>query len=162
MAKPNHFWKAYMRPFWYFNVSLGSGEKSFAFQDCAWIVILLHTERTENPHTPKTHLSASNFCKYPSDIPQTPPDIPKTSSWHLQGTQNANRRQQTPPDTQRQCQMLFEYVWQCPLASVVVCWHVMFPGDVWVCLGDVWGVSERYLSGIYGNWRRLNKYLLHA
>ena len=52
--------------------------------------------------------------------------------------------------------MLFEYVWQCPLASVVVCWHVMFPGDVWVCLGDVWGVSERYLSGIYGNWRRSN------
>ena len=52
--------------------------------------------------------------------------------------------------------MLFEYVWQCPLASVVVCWHVMFPGDVWGCLGDVWGVSGRYLSGIYGNWRRLD------
>ena len=44
----------------------------------------------------------------------------------------------------------------CPLASVVVCWHVMFPGDVWGCLGDVWGVSGGYLSGIYGNWRRLD------
>ena len=46
--------------------------------------------------------------------------------------------------------MLFEYVWQCPLASVVVCWHVMFPGDVWGCLGDVWGVSGGCLGGVWG------------
>ena len=58
----------------------------------------------------------------------------------------------------RNWQVLFEKVWQCFLASVVVCWHLMFPGDIWGVSGrslrGVWG----YLSGIHRNWRRLNMF----
>ena len=35
-----------MRPFWYFNVSVWSDDKSFALQSWAWRVFLLHTLRT--------------------------------------------------------------------------------------------------------------------
>ena len=80
-----------MRPFWYFNVSVWSDDKSFAFQDCAWIVFLLHTVRTA-------------------------------------------RHTQTAPVS----------VLGCLAVSFGVCWHVMFPGDVWgmsgECLGPrLWG-----------------------
>ena len=41
----------------------------------------------------------------------------------------------------------------CLLVSVVVCWHLLLPGDVWWvcggCLVGIWG----YLSDIHGNWR---------
>ena len=165
MAKPNHFWKAYMRPFWYFNVSLGSGGWSFAFQDCAWIVILLHTERTENPHAPKTHSSASNFHKYHSDILWPPPrhhprhlPVPQTS----QETRYANRRQQTPTDTKSQPQTPQDTDGCCLSMFGGVCWHLLVSLVSWWCLGGVWGMSRLsewclggvggYLGGIYGNW----------
>ena len=93
-----------------------------------------------------------------------------------------NRHRQTLPDTPRHCQVLFEYAWQCPLASVVVmlC-SVETSGGVWGvsggCLGGVlwviietyrltkskmavegaWKVSEGYLGGVWrvsgGVWR---------
>ena len=113
--------------------------------------IWLHTPRTENPDTPQTHPSASNFHEYHSDTPGHPPDTPQTHPRHLQGTQHANRREQTPPDTPGHWQVLFEYVWRCQLASVVVGLHVVFSGDVWRVslgwMGGVWGylgVSEWY------------------
>ena len=118
------------------------------------MVFWLHTARTGSPDTLQTHPSASNFHDFHSDIPRHPPDIPKTPPRYLQGTQHANRRQQTPPDTPKHWQVLFEYVWRCPLASVVVCLHVLFPGYVWGvslgCLVGVWG----YLSGNHGSLRR--------
>ena len=52
-----------------------------------------------------------------------------------------NTRQQTPPDILKQHLSVSEGVWGCLLASVVVCWHLDFPGDVLRCLGDVWGIS---------------------
>ena len=54
-----------------------------------------------------------------------------------------NMRQQTPPDILKQHLSVSEGVWGCFLASVVVCWHLDFPGDVW-------GMSEGYLGGVYG------------
>ena len=72
--------------------------------------------------------------------PQISPRQPHGISREHKTPTDANRHQQTMPDTPRHWQVLFEYVWQCPLASVVVCWHVMFPGDVWGCLGDIWVV----------------------
>ena len=94
--------------------------KSCAFQSCAKIVLRLQTAGTENPDTPQTHPSASDFHEYHSDTPRYPPDIPQTPPRHLQGARDANRQQQTPTDTARCTQT----------ASVVVCWHLLLPGDV--------------------------------
>ena len=74
-----------------------------------------------------------------------PTDIPQTSHRHLQGTRHANRQQQTPINTARHTQTAPVSVLGCLAVSVGVCWHVVFPGDVWGvsagCLGCV-GVSE--------------------
>ena len=88
---------------------------------------------------------------------QNTPDTPQTLPRQLQGAQHANRQQQTPTDTTRHTQTApVSGVWQCLLASVVVCWHVMFHGDaLWVsggCLGGVWGTW----SGIHLNQRCLD------
>ena len=89
--------------------------------------------------------------RYPQITPLTSPKHPPDISRELKISTDDNRRQQTPPDTLRYRQVLFEYVWRCLLAHVVVCWHLEFPGDVWGlfrgCLGGVWG----YMSGIHGN-----------
>ena len=45
-------------------------------QGCAKIVFSLHTARIENPYTPQTYSSASNFDEYHSDTPRHPPNIP--------------------------------------------------------------------------------------
>ena len=68
-----------------------------------------------------------------------PPDNPVASprnTTYQQTPTDTNRHHQTPHDTERCCLSMSGI---CPLASVVVCWHGMFPGDVWGCLGDVWG-----------------------
>ena len=126
----------------------GQVNKSCDILGCAKMVFWLHTARTGSPGTLQTHPSASEFHDYHSDTPKHPPDIPKAPPRYLQGTQHSNRRQQTPPDTPKHWQVLFEYVWRCLLGHVVVCWHLDFPGDVWGllrgCLCGVWGVSEWY------------------
>ena len=147
-----------MRRFWYFDVSVWSGEKKLCLLGLWQNSVLapyckdwepsypLNTSKgLQLPWIPLRHLQT------PPRHPQTHPDIPQTHSRHLQGTQHANRRQQTLPETPKHWQVLFEYVWQCRLASVVVCLHVLFPGYVWEvsvgCLGGVWG----YLSVNHGN-----------
>ena len=64
-----------------------------------------------------------------------------------------NRRQQTPPDVLKQHLSVSFGVWGCLFVSVVVCWHLLLPGDVWWvsggCLVGVWGC----LSDIHGNRR---------
>ena len=129
-------------------------KKNCAFQDCAETMLQLHTVRTGIPDTPQTRLTASSFHEYPSDTPSHPLNTPQTSpgnSRYQQTTTDDNRRQQKPTETLRNWQVLFECVWRCLLAHVVVCWHLEFPGDVWElfrgCLGGVWG----YMSGIHGN-----------
>ena len=62
--------------------------------------------------------------------------------------------QQMPRDSARHTQTTPVSVLGCLAVSVFVCWHVVLPGDAMGCLGDVWGVSEGYLSGIHRNWRR--------
>ena len=110
-------------------------------------MLQLHTARMENPDTPKSHPNISDFHEYhwnthihPPDIPQTPQDI----SREIKMSTDDNRRQQTPPDTLRHWQVLFEYVWRCLLARVVVCWHLEFLGHVWGVSGGCLGVSEWY------------------
>ena len=113
----------------------------------------------ENPDTPQTHSSISDFHEYHSNTHRHPPDIPQTPqdiSREVKMSTDENRRQQTPPDTLRHWQVLFEYDWRCLLARVVVCWHLEFLGHVWGvsggCLGGVYG----YLSDIHGNLRCSN------
>ena len=122
--------------------------KNCAFQGCAKIVMRLHTAVTENPGIPITYPTASNFHEYHSDTSPYPPDIPQTTpgSRRCQQTStDAARHKQTAPDTQRHWKVLLEYIWRCLLASVVLCWHLLLPGDVWGvsvgCLGGVWGMS---------------------
>ena len=126
----------------------GQVTKSLTFQDIVRLVFWLLTARTENPDNPQTHPSTSDLNECHSRCPQTPPrhppDTPKASPANI-------TCQQTPTDTARHPKsltVLFEYVWWCLLAFVVVCWHVVFPGAVWGvsggCLGGVWGYSEWY------------------
>ena len=141
-----------MRPFWYFNVSVWSGEKSFSFQGYAKIVCWLHIARTENPDTPQTHPSASNFHEYHTEHP---PDIPQTTLRHLQGTWHAKKRQQTPTDTARHPKTLPCAVWVCLavsfgascslLLSVGMSCSLDMSGAVWGMSGAFLRVSEWYL-----------------
>ena len=140
--------------------------KSFAFQDCAWIVILLHTERTENPHTPKTHSSASNFCKYPSDIPQISLRHPQTSPRQAYGISSehktltdANRHRQTLTGAFGVCLAVSIGVCCCPFACRVPwrclwdvcemsCGFLGVSGGIWVVFMEIWG-ARMYLVGIW-------------
>ena len=70
-------------------------------QGCAKIVFSLHTARIENPYTPQTYSSASNFHEYHSDTPRHPSDSSQTPPRYPLGTWNANRQQQMPRNTAR-------------------------------------------------------------
>ena len=139
--------------FWFFRMVW---RKKLRVSGLLW----LHSPYCKN-WNPRYPSNMSECLQFPWIPLRYPPDIPKIPPRHLQGTQDINRRQQmttdanrhqqTPTDTLRHWQVLFEYVWRCLLAHVVVCWHLEFPGDVWGlfrgCLGGVWG----YMSGIHGN-----------
>ena len=111
--------------------------KSHAFQGCSKIVFWLHTVRNGNPDTPPRNPSASDFhnfhpgClwvsgpdthRHPPDILQAPPETPR----HLQGTQNAIRRQQMQTDTPTGVrQTLFDTDRCCLSMSGSVCWCLL-------------------------------------
>ena len=121
-------------------------------QGCAKIVFSLHTARIENPYTPQTYSSASNFHEYHSDTPRHPSDSSQTPPRNPLGTWNANRQQQMPRNTARLSQT-------APVSlavSVGVCWHVMFHRDAMGLLGECLGFSWGNLSWIHGNRRRTN------
>ena len=134
----------------------GQVKESCSFLRCAKMVFWLHTARTGSPDTLHTHPSASDFHEYHSDTPRHPPDIPQPHPRDIQGTGHANRQQQMPIKTARHTQTAPVSVLGCLVVSVGVCWHLVFPRDIWgvslVCLGCVWG----YLSGNHGNQRRLD------
>ena len=140
--------------------------KNRSFKDCAKIVLWLSTAGNENPDTPKTHSSASNFHKYHSDTPRQPPDTPKTPPRHIQRTQDANRPQETQTDSPKNPNLLPGAVWICLLVSVGFCWRLLLSIGVLCSLDMSWGVLGvsggclgvvcGYLSDIYGNWRRTN------
>ena len=130
-------------------------KKTWLFGGCSEIVFWLHTAKNKNPDTPQTHPSAYEMHEWHSDTSRHP----QTSPRHSQGLSRehdmptiANRHRQTLPDTARHWQVLLEYVWGCRLASLVVCLHVMFLGDVWGCLWDVWGCLGDIWGVSGGTW----------
>ena len=100
-----------------------------------------------------------NTILIPPDTPQTsprhPPDISREHK-SQQTTTDANRHCQTYSNSTCQCLGVSGTVCLCLLAPVVVFWHLVFIGYVW---GVSWGCLGRFLgrlSGIHGNWRRLD------
>ena len=85
---------------------------------------------------------STNTTQIHPDTPQTSPKHPSDISRELKMSTDDNMHQQTPPNILKQHLSVSEGVWGCLLASVVVCWHLDFPGDVW-------GMSEGYLRGVY-------------
>ena len=130
-----------MRRFWYFDVSLWSVDKKSCLSKLSNKCVFTPYCKDWEPIYPLNTFVRLRFPWIQLRFPQTPPNIPLITPWHLCGTWHANRHQQTLPKTPRNWQVLFEKVWQCFLASVVVCWHFIFPGDIWGCLGGPWGVS---------------------
>ena len=61
--------------------------------------------------------------------------------------------QQMPRDSARHTQTTPVSVLGCLAVSVFVCWRLLACCVTWRCHGDVWGVSEGYMSGIHRNWR---------
>ena len=150
VAKPNHFCWADIWTFWYFDVSVWSDEKKWAFQGCAKIVLRLHTARTEKTDTPQTHPSASNVHEYHSDTSKHPPDIPQTPARYLQGVWDAkddNRRQQTPPDTLKQHMSVSWGVWSCFFVSVGVWCCLLVPCVLWRSLVGVSPIQDGRCCG---------------
>ena len=112
-------------------------------QGCAKIVFSLYTARIENPYTPQTYSSASNFHEYHSDTPRHPSDSSQTPPRYRQGTLNANRQQQMPRNTARLSQtapVSFFGVFDGVFWRLLAC-HVP-----WGYLGGVWEESEGCLG----------------
>ena len=151
----NHFCQPHIETFWYFEVSLWSGEKSHAFPGCAKIMLWLLTAKAENPKHICALPISKNSTQIPSDTPQTPLRHPHTSPRHPLVTSmnkktptNANWHCQTYSNSTRQCLGVSRAGSLSLLASVVICWHLLFPGDVWGvsggCLGGVQEISGWY------------------
>ena len=112
---------------------------------------------------PPKHIRAPpisiNITQIPPDNPQTPLRHPQGISREHKTPTDPKRHKQTAPKTPIYCQVLFEYVCWCLLASVGVCCCLLASCVLWICLGVSWGclgVVWGYLSDIYGNWRRWN------
>ena len=116
----------------------GQVTKRHTFHDFAKLVFCLHTAGTENPDTPQTHPSASNFHEYQSEHPQIPPrhapDTPQTAP----GNTTCQQRTTEPI---RQHQTYSNSTCQCLWVSGSVCWRLLACHVLWGCLGGVWGMS---------------------
>ena len=119
MAKPNHFCWADIWTFWYFDVSVWSDEKKMGFSRlCQNSVTAPYCKDWEAPKRIWASPMSMNITQIPPDTHQTsprhPPDI-----WRKAPTDN-NRHKEAASDIQRHWQVVFECVWRCLLASVVV------------------------------------------
>ena len=130
-------------------------KKSHAFPGCAKIMLWLLTAKAENPKHICALPISKNSTQIPSDTPQTPLRHPHTSPRHPLVTSmnkktptNANWHCQTYSNSTRQCLGVSRAGSLSLLASVVICWHLLFPGDVWGvsggCLGGVQEISGWY------------------
>ena len=88
------------------------------------------------PTKPPKHISAPlisiNTTQIPWEMHQTSPRQPQTYPGNMtcqQTTTDYNWCQKTLPGTLKQHMAVSWDVWQCLFVSVVVSWHVMFPGD---------------------------------
>ena len=137
----------------YFDVSVWSDEQKSCLSGLLQISVLAPYCKDWEPKYTPTNPSTSDFHDFHPDTPRHPPDILQTPPRHLQGTQDAIRRQHMPTDTARHPWTLTGAVWVC-LAMCVCAYRrlliFLFTGG---CLGGVWWVSEGCLSGIHGKQR---------
>ena len=123
----------------------GQTNKSHAFQGCSKLVFWLHTARTGNPNTLR-QIRAPQISMISTQIP---PDILQTPPRHLQGTQDAIRRQHMPTDTARHPWTLTGAVWVFLAMCVGAYCHLLIFCIHWRWLGGVWGVSDGCLRGVW-------------
>ena len=124
-------------------------------QGCAKIVFSLHTARIENPYTPQTYSSASNFHEYHSDTPRHPSDSSQTPPRYPLGTWNANRQQQMPRNTARLSQTAPVSFLGSLGMSVGVCWRVLAFYVPQRCYGVIGGMFGGCLGESELNSRKL-------
>ena len=112
------------------------------------------------PRYPPNTSKRLQFLWIPFRYHQTPPRHPTETSKTFQGNITC---QKTPTDTARHPKTMTGSVWVC-LVVLIGVYCCLFACRVpWRCLWDVWGMCLgclggvwRYLSGICGNWRRLD------
>ena len=152
-----------MWTFWYFDVSIWSGEENFCLSGFCQNNVIASYCRDWEPRYP-TNTSKRLQCPwitvlYPQLPPRNRPDTPQTSpgkSKSQQTTTDANRHCQTYSNSTGQCHGVSATVCLCLLAPVVVFWHHVFIGHAWGVSGGCLGRYLGCLSGIRGNWRRLD------
>ena len=97
---------------------------------------------------PPKHIRAPPISMNTTQISfRHPPDNPVASPRNT-------TYQQTPTDTHRHPKTQTGAVCAVWQLSLGICCHLLACHVLWRRLGDVWGVSGGYLSGIYGNWWR--------
>ena len=166
-----------MRPFWYLNVSVWSGEQKLGLLGMCQNSVLAPYCKEWEPRYPPNTSKRLRFPWKPLIYPQTPPYIPQTLSDIPQTSPDISReygmptddkrRQQTLPDILKQHLSVSGSVWRCLLAIVgMSCSLEMYGGclwDVWGCLGDIWGVSGSIwvaFMEIIGTWMCLGGILV--
>ena len=132
-----------MRRFWYFDVSLWSVDKKSCLSKLNNKCVFTPYCKDWEPIYPLNTFVRLRFPWIQLRFPQTPPkhspDNHISSLWNM-------TCQQTPTDTAKDPKKLTGAVWESLavfLGIVVVCWHFMFPGDIW-------GVSGSSLRGVWG------------
>ena len=134
MHKPNHFERAYIGRFWYFDVSKVSGLWSLAFWNISIIEQWLHHTKPglNTSIHPESHRNPINIFFLGINIcidicPQTPPP----GIWRqFRTTTDTNRHQMTPTGGPRLPKRLFKDVWRLGLTSNGICWCLLLSDGV--------------------------------
>ena len=127
-----------MRRFWYFDVSVWSGEqKLWYFGLCQNGVLAPYCKDWEPRYPPNTS-KRLRIPWLPLRYPKTPPRHPKGTPQISPGNTTF---QQTPTDTARHPKTLRGAVWVCLAVSIGVCCCLFACPVQWRCLGGVCGIS---------------------
>ena len=149
MALPNHSWQAYMRRFWYFDVSVWSVDRkpynSRLFQNSVFTPYCNNWEPIYPPNT-FVHLQFLWIqLRFTQTPPKHSPDNPIASLWNI-------KCQQTPTDIPKEPKKLTGAVWESLAVFLGICccllaFHVPrgYLGGVWEESEGCLGVSEWYL-----------------
>ena len=144
--------------FWYFDVSLWSVDKKSRLSKLSNKCVFTPYCKDWEPIYPLNTFVRLRFPWIQLRFPQTPP---KHSPDNPMASLRNMTCQQTPTDTAKDPKKLTGAVWESLAMFLGICCCLLAFHFPWGYLGvsgrtlrGVWG----YLSGIHGNWRRLNKF----